>query len=569
MKGSKRLSKSIIVIAMSLVLMFTAIAPMTVLGAKSTQGEQEYRFYTVKAGDTLSAIAEKNGVTLEDILACNDIKDANLIYKGQVIKIPVTSTNTAPDNNAVVSKVSFKAVNANVVDVISALAYGAGYTVIYKGTPSLAISIELENVSPLKAIDYVTRMVGLSYLKDGNMIFISTADDLNATFIDSLVLTEFTFDYITYTELISQANMLGLTGMKVVSQSNNGRNVWISAYPREMAKLHELVEILDKPENISIGSAGITAAFTPIQLDYITASEFSTLLTSLGLHAGITMAAHPQTLFVYASGEQLAEIMEIKAIVDFADASNIVGGGTTDTPSGDAPVSPSGKVVKKVELVNITKSDITTILSSQGINNVLIYGHERMYKTLWLIGLQDDVDYATSVIEKFDSEIASASSTIHTYTAQNCTVEELKARLSNIKLYGVSFYDYDHAALTNTLIVYCDDVTWNNEVYDLLVTLDNVDEGPAKQLAIASKTGENKEELLAQVEQTMEVMALLHPDEFEGIELTYVVVTLKEPELNLETNTTSGGQYKVVVYAKTTSSRATTMIALIKELENA
>lgn len=561
MKGSKRLGKSIIVIAMSLVLMFTAIAPMTVLGAKNTNGEQEYRYYTVKAGDTLSSIAEKNGVTLEDILACNDIADKDLIYQGQVIKIPVTSTNTAPDNNAIVSKVSFKAVDADVVDIVSALAYGAGYTVIYKGAEGLKVSIELENVSPLKAIDYVTRMVGLSYLKDGNIIFISTADDLNNTFVDSLVLTEFTFEYITYAELIAQAQGLGLNGMKVVSQSNNGRNVWISAYPREMAKLHELVEILDQPENISTGSAGIAPAFTPIKLDYISAAEFSSLLASLGLHAGITMSAHPQTLFVYVSGEQLADIMEIKAIVDYADVGNIMDG--TDAPTTDGDTATASKAMKKIDLVNISKADATAILSAQNVQGVTVHGHARMTKTLWLVGLQDDVDYAASVIENFDSEVASASSTVHTFTATNCTVDELIARLNNIRLEGVTFYTYDHAKLTNTLIVYCDDVTWNNEVYDLLVTLDTVDEGEEKQLVIASKSGNDKDKLVAQAEEMMGVMATLHPEVFEGVEFTYVIVTIEEETLEKE------GQYKVVIYAKTTSSKATRMIALVKELENA
>lgn len=561
MKGSKRLGKSIIVIAMSLVLMFTAIAPMTVLGAKNTSGEQEYRYYTVKAGDTLSSIAEKNGVTLEDILACNDIANEDLIYQGQVIKIPVTSTSTAPDNNAIVSKVTFKAVDADVMDIVSALAYGAGYTVIYKGAEGLKVSIELKDVSPLKAIDYVTRMVGLSYLKDGNIIFISTADDLNSTFVDSLVLTEFTFEYITYAELISQAQGLGLNGMKVVSQSNNGRNVWISAYPREMAKLHELVEILDQPENISVGSAGIAPAFTPIKLEYISASEFSSLLASLGLHAGITMTAHPQTLFVYASGEQLADIMEIKAIVDYADVGNIMDG--TDAPTTDGDTATANKAMKKIDLVNISKSDAAAILSAQNVQGVTVFGHARMTKTLWLVGLQEDVDYAASVIENFDSEVASASSTVHTYTATNCTVDELISRLNNVRLEGVTFYTYDHAKLTNTLIVYCDDVTWNNEVYDLLVTLDTVDEGEEMQLVIASKSGDDKDELLAQAEEMIGVMTILHPDVFEGVEFTYVIVTIEEA------TTEKAGQYKVVIYAKTTSSKATRMIALIKELENA
>ena len=43
--------------------------------------------YTVKKGDTLSAIAQKYGTTVKAIVAENNIKDKNVIYVGQKLKI--------------------------------------------------------------------------------------------------------------------------------------------------------------------------------------------------------------------------------------------------------------------------------------------------------------------------------------------------------------------------------------------------------------------------------------------------------------------------------------------------
>lgn len=52
--------------------------------------------YTVKKGDTLSAIAKKYNTTVDVIMSVNpDIKDPNKIYVGQVIKIPVTTQQTS------------------------------------------------------------------------------------------------------------------------------------------------------------------------------------------------------------------------------------------------------------------------------------------------------------------------------------------------------------------------------------------------------------------------------------------------------------------------------------------
>jgi LysM repeat protein len=48
--------------------------------------------YTVKKGDTLSGIAAKYGTTYQQLAAINGIKNPNLIYPGQVIKL----TGSAP-----------------------------------------------------------------------------------------------------------------------------------------------------------------------------------------------------------------------------------------------------------------------------------------------------------------------------------------------------------------------------------------------------------------------------------------------------------------------------------------
>lgn len=52
--------------------------------------------YTVKKGDTLSGIAKKYNTTVEAIMRANpQIKDANKIYVGQVIQIPVKTMQTS------------------------------------------------------------------------------------------------------------------------------------------------------------------------------------------------------------------------------------------------------------------------------------------------------------------------------------------------------------------------------------------------------------------------------------------------------------------------------------------
>ena len=59
------------------------------------QPTDEYTEYKVQKGDTLSSIAKKYGVTVDEILKVNpEITNPNLIYVGQIIKIPVPSATS-------------------------------------------------------------------------------------------------------------------------------------------------------------------------------------------------------------------------------------------------------------------------------------------------------------------------------------------------------------------------------------------------------------------------------------------------------------------------------------------
>ena len=567
MKSSKRFIKATVSVVLALLLTVSVLAPLTAMGSENSGGSNgtalgQYRYYSVQAGDTMQSIASKNGITVSDIMTYNNLTADSAVYKGQILKIPLTSKNSS--SGLTTSTVTIKAKDAVVKDLVSALAANAGYTVIYKGGNE-TLSINLENVTPLRAIDYITRMVGLSYLKDGNTILVSSPADLNSTFVDSLVLSKFTFKYITYSELIDQANALGLSDMKVVSQSESGRNVWISAYPKEMAKLHELCEILDVEGNVMVGSSASVSNFTPIKMNYISADEFSGLLENLGLHKGIVMTSHPKTLFVFATGQQLSEIMRIKAIVDTADTSTSNKGDKDNT----AIVSGSNTIIK-LDLVNISKEDAEALIGkTEYAGKVTTYGHDRMLKSIWIMGATADVNAVKAAIENFDSGVVSAASTIHTYEAQNCTVAELMKRIENLDIEeGVAFYQYDHPELTSMIICYCDDVTWNNEVLDALVAADKVDTGSKMWIPIASKTSSNLANDKALLENTVKLMTELYPDLFGGVNIRYETFVLDEPAIDSETGLQAGGTFKTVIYAYTTSDAATRMKNYIAAVDN-
>lgn len=65
----------------------------------NTSSGQEYTIYTVKKGDNLYSIASNYGTTVERIMSLNNLS-SNLLSIGQQLKIPTSSSNVTPDNTA-------------------------------------------------------------------------------------------------------------------------------------------------------------------------------------------------------------------------------------------------------------------------------------------------------------------------------------------------------------------------------------------------------------------------------------------------------------------------------------
>lgn len=66
----------------------TTVAPTASPAAPTATPTPAPLLYVVQPGDTLSGIAQAFGISLQDLLAVNDIADPNLLHVGQVLVIP-------------------------------------------------------------------------------------------------------------------------------------------------------------------------------------------------------------------------------------------------------------------------------------------------------------------------------------------------------------------------------------------------------------------------------------------------------------------------------------------------
>ena len=468
MKTLNRKTKSIGVFALALVMLVSMILPLTA-GAS----EKQANTYVVEKGDTLASIASEYGVTVADIVEVNGLSASAELYVGQRILIPGAATVEEDSTNAFGTSstisISF-AKDSDLVGVLNTILAHTDYTMIYKGATTAIPAISLEDVTPLTAIDYVLRMVDMTYIKNNDVLYVGTADVLNSTFVDSKLLTSFKLQYISIDTLTSQMSILGVTP-QIVKMNENIREFWVSGYPAELAKIKQIINTLDNKTNLTVGSANISSSLTAIELNYITAAEFSSLLSTLGLHSGITMDAHPMTLYVYASGDAYTDIMNIKKLVDYKDANAPTTDGGEGGSTGDVEITDGTTSLVKVDLQYINKEAAENIVSTFGYN-VELLGLDLYEKRVWVRGEVSEVNEAVARIKENDTADNNTDSPFFTYELQNIVASELQSKIGFIDLEDVEFYFGSYPELTKSVMVYCatNDV---QEVKDIIASLDN------------------------------------------------------------------------------------------------
>lgn len=570
--SSTKKLKAVLVAILAIVLLVNAVLPMTVMGS-SRENTGDYQYYVIKSGDTLTRIAKTHGVTVSDIMTANNLSDADRIISGKVIKIPLTEESSASTWSS--SRLSLNLVDANVKDALSAIARNAGYTIIFVGDATTTLTVNLEQMSALKAIDYVTRLAGLSYLKDGNTLMVGTTAELNEKFVDKVVMTKFTLKYITVGVLQTQASALGLSNVQYVSTETDDSTVFVSACPKELAKIQELIRLIDVSSNINAGAALVAANFKEINLNYITAEEFSSLLSSLGLDPGIVVASRPYTLYTFVTGSALADIKTIKAVIDKPLTGANLGASKSDqvvepstTPSTGEPATPGTstgtpgtstgtaetKILREVELEYIDRTMAVGIIDSFPYE-VTVYGPEKMTKKLWLMGTESEVNKAESKIKEFDTESYADSmkleNTFFVYDLQNCTAQEMLDRLANINLENVTFKTNAYPTISKALIVYCD-YAKQEQVKSLLDAMDTASTEEVLNRAVEVTASE------AVARNRIAGLMSVHPEIPTMDQFTFVTADSK-----------AGSGSACTTYVKATPEMADYIKGLLTELDSA
>ncbi|MEG2174935.1 MAG: hypothetical protein RR135_05580, partial [Oscillospiraceae bacterium] len=315
--------------------------------------------------------------------------------------------------------ISINVRNADTRDVLSAVAVNMGLSIVYSGSVA-TVTIKIDNVPPAAAFDYILKSMGMTYLQEGSTLIVGTREQLNSAFARSLSVTRFDLKYISPAVLTSKITQLALP-VTVVTLASNEDALWVQGFPSDIAKVRELIAILDIEENLD--NSGVDSVdhqqktLSYIKLNDLTAYEFNRFLKTLGVNNGLSISDEDDRLYIYATPDERKTINDIRNKVDRVN-------GAIDVSNSDA--------FETLHVINIAKA--TAISAINAIcPNLSVISVDNAAKAFFVNGAREDIDRAQELISELDTVNASRiSTTFFNYHLEHITAAAAARRLENI-----------------------------------------------------------------------------------------------------------------------------------------
>ena len=350
-----------------------------------------------------------------------------------VLTIPAFAETNPGDANTVTMHVQ----NADVRDVISAIAVEMGYNVIFTGESVLITDFKVADLSPEEALSVLLKSVGMDYIKNGSTMIVGTKETLTTEFFSNIALTRFSLKYIQSDVIATQIDTLGIEVQKLTLDTNPYA-IWIQGLPQELGKVRELISMLDRAENAQAKSGAVSSSkLTPIVLTYITAEQMNSVLMEIGLEAGLILDSNPKTLYVYANADQISLINELQKKLDVA-----------------ANQQGSDFIISMKKLQFLKNSEIVPIISQFGLG-VDVITLDRVAMTIWLKGDEETIKQVSTLIDQIDIQQNLDDSRFFIKKLTYISALEAETRLKLLNIPEIQTYTFSYPEFSKNILVVC------------------------------------------------------------------------------------------------------------------
>jgi Type II secretory pathway, component PulD len=419
------------------ILRLVAISAMVLISAvilgfsclAETNGN--YTQHTVTSGETLSTIAKKYGVTLDEIVTLNNIKDVNYITAGTVLKIPSSESETEAITEAVTDAPKTSTKTATV----ETIAPPATKQMSTSSTPQTSTSQPTTTQTAATTQTPTTQTD--EALSDYSTMLTSFDTKISVAFVDTDIR-----DALSAFALNMGYNIIYKGDSTKITMTM--KDVTMGDALDYMMKLTDLTYILDGntiivgPKSELVDSFSDASKITEFTLKYVSADIIIGQISTFGIPVTATLSGGSEYRFI-AQGlpADLARVRDLIAMVDRSENS------TEDS-------SAEKSSFYSVDLKNISASDFQKVLSASSVssgvilsdrpNTLYLYVTPTEYATIKSI--KSIVDVATPAAASAEQETIVAVSlkyvTVALIEAQikaNATVTIIKISTNESKLW--------------------------------------------------------------------------------------------------------------------------------------
>ncbi len=161
-----------------------------------------------------------------------------------------------------VSTISLDVSDANILDVLSLIAYKIGVNIIYLEQP-IRITFKSEALSPITTLELILQNQGFDYLVVGRNYVVAQREKLYSNFAERLMLTRYGLFYVSASSMQDYLSQLGVD-VRSLNVDSNQQALWLQGTPMTLGMARELINALDVMENADFAVGGLRKIRMPV-----------------------------------------------------------------------------------------------------------------------------------------------------------------------------------------------------------------------------------------------------------------------------------------------------------------
>ncbi len=366
--------------------------------------------YTVESGDSLWTIANKFGISVDDLMSANNLTGEG-IQIGQVLKIPSANgetSNTEPDEIPIpddapvgngydiptlsvdfIDAISFEVIDTDIRDILNIIANYAGKKIIYL-SEAQNVTVTCSLVSCMKAINLVVEAAdGLSYISDGDFIIVGPESRISSVMMYSEMTKTLILNNMKSSEFVAVLEHLGLDVSGITADDTNTSKISVTATPKELARVVNAKYMIDKSINFPLDELTQTRLFNMVSYSpkYATREIMKAFTDALALKLTyLPNYKNDGKIYVTGSKNATQDLDDLFAKIDTAE--NV----TSDTRLK----------VYSFTVSNVDRDILVATLKTQGFSDVIFVTRAGNKKIVYFIGSDERVDKAVTAAKNAD-----------------------------------------------------------------------------------------------------------------------------------------------------------------------